>query len=365
MRQLSKDDDMKQKCNALADLFMSNRQIGEAQAYYQMLPHMNLTYSSVKTVVAPTVPAVERRHWLQRQDPQEGRGFKVNDKDGLFLEKADLVTKYERRKLLGSEEDIMDDDTLEGLTYCQFVKMYESRGGNKNEEGEYEQAVEDANPEEGELAQDDGYNFVVTGEELGIVERKRLPQAITLSDPLPGEPLILHKRSFPRVLRLYKQRLTANPHKFYLAELMLYHPFRREEELFPDDEEKCEELFKQNDVKIKRVKAELMPFMESVDEAQQLYEENRENEEMDIVEAMGPELDPEWEQEDADGEDEEDEDHSDYYHLDPNQVQDDTRGAEGSGQQVFKPVILPEKDDQVANAKLDCMQRCVIILLLR
>ena len=98
MRQLSKDDDMKQKCNALADLFMSNRQIGEAQAYYQMLPHMNLTYSSVKTVVAPTVPAVERRHWLQRQDPQEGRGFKVNDKDGLFLEKADLVTKYERSK---------------------------------------------------------------------------------------------------------------------------------------------------------------------------------------------------------------------------------------------------------------------------
>ena len=83
------------------------------------------------------------------------------------------------------------------------------------------------------------------------------------------------------------------------------------------------------------------------------------------MEAMGPELDPEWEQEDADGEDEEDEDHSDYYHLDPNQVQDDTRGAEGSGQQVFKPVILPEKDDQVANAKLDCMQRCVIILLLR
>ena len=162
MKQLSRDDDMKQKCNALADLFMSNRQIGEAQAYYQLLPHMNLTYSSVSTVVVPTVPAAERRHWLQRQDPQEGKGFKVNDKDGLFLEKADLVTKYERRKLLGSEEDIMEDDTLEGMTYCQFVKMYASRGGNRNEEGEFEQAVEDANPDEGELADDDSYNFVVT-----------------------------------------------------------------------------------------------------------------------------------------------------------------------------------------------------------
>ena len=346
MRQLSKDDDMKQKCNALADLFMSNRQIGEAQAYYQMLPHMNLTYSSVKTVVAPTVPAVERRHWLQRQDPQEGRGFKVNDKDGLFLEKADLVTKYERRKLLGSEEDIMDDDTLEGLTYCQFVKMYESRGGNKNEEGEYEQAVEDANPEEGELAQDDGYNFVVTGEELGIVERKRLPQAITLSDPLPGEPLILHKRSFPRVLRLYKQRFTANPHKFYLEQLMLFHPFRDEEELFPDDEEKCEELYLQNEDNIKRVKAMLMPFWESVDEAQQIYQENREKEERDIEEVMGADLDPEMEQEVADGEEEEEEDHPDYYHIDTIQVQDDPHGGAGP-RQVFKAIVLPDKHEQV------------------
>ena len=353
MRQLSRDDDMKQKCNALADLFMSNRQIGESQAYYQLMAHMNLTYSSVKTVVVPTVPAAERRHWLQRQDPEEGRGFKVNDKDGLFLEKADLVTKYERRKLLGPEEDIMDDDTLEGMTYCQFAKMYASRGGNKNEEGEYEQAVEDANPEEGQLAVDDGYNFVITGEE-GVIVRKKLPPAVTLSDPLPGEPVILHRRSFPRVLRLYKQRFTANPHKFYLAELMLYHPFRREEQLFPDDEKKCEELYRQNEDKIKRVKAQLMPFLESVDEAQQIYEENREKEETDIAEVMGPELDPEWEQEDADNEDGEEEDHADYYHIDPNQVQADKREGEGSGQ-VFKPITLPDKDDQVKNARFYCV----------
>ena len=164
------------------------------------------------------------------------------------------------------------------------------------------------------MAEDDGYNFVVTGEE-GVVVRKKLPQAVTLSDPLPGEPVILHRRNFPRVLRMFKQRFTANPHKFYLAELMLYHPFRREEQLFPDDEKKCEELYRQNEDKIKRVKAQLMPFLESVDEAQQIYEENREKEETEIAEVMGPELDPEWEQEDADGEDEEDEDHLSLIHI--------------------------------------------------
>ena len=69
------------------------------------------------------------------------------------------------------------------------------------------------------------------------------------------------------------------------------------------------------------------------------------------MEVMGPELDPEWEQEDADGEDDEDEDHSDYYHIDPNQVQDDKREGEGSGQ-VFKPITLPDKDDQVNNCTI-------------
>ena len=64
--------------------------------------------------------------------------------------------------------------------------------------------------------------------------------------------------------RLSKEVMfTEDDVKFYLAELMLYHPFRREEELFPEDEEKCEELFKKNEDKIKRVKAQLMPFLES------------------------------------------------------------------------------------------------------
>ena len=344
MKQLGKDDDMKQKCNAMADLFMSNRQIGEAEAYYKLLAHMNLTYSSVATVYAPTEPKRERRHFLKRQDPEEGKGFKVKDKEGLFLEKPDLVSKYERRKLLGPEEDTMGDATLDGMCYCQWVKMYEARSGKRNEEGEFEEAVEDANPEEGELAEEDDFNFVVSGEE-GNQERKRLPQAVTLHDPRPGEPVILQKRTFPRALRFFKKRFTANPHKFYLAELMLYHPFRDEEELFPDDEKKCEELYMQNEDKIKRVKAQLMPFLESVDEAQQLYQENREKEERDIEEMMGADLDPEMEQEVADGKEEEEEDHPDYYHIDTAQVQD-TDGGERP-RQMFKAIVLPDKEDQV------------------
>ena len=209
MNQLSKEDDMWQKCNTLANQFMTHRQVGEAEAYYKVLANMNLVYSSVATVWVPTEPKAERRPFLQRQDPESGMGFKVKDKEGLFLEKPDLVSKYERRKLLPgseepSEEDNDENDVLENLTYCQYVKMYEGRGWQKiNEEGEYEEIDPDANPDEGELAEGDDFNFVIDGEE-DKAKRKKLPSTIMLDEPQPGEPPILRKRKFPRAIRYFK-----------------------------------------------------------------------------------------------------------------------------------------------------------------
>ena len=126
---------------------------------------------------------------------------------------------------------------------------------------------------------------------------------------------------------------------------MLFHPFRDEAELYPDDEEKCIDLYLKNEDKIKRAQAQLMPFLESVDEAQKLYQENREKEERGIEEVMGAELDPEMEQEAADGDEEEDEEHPDYYHIDTDQVEN---GGDGEKRrQIFKAMVLPDKDAQV------------------
>ena len=177
-------------------------------------------------------------------------------------------------------------------------------------------------------------------------ERKKLPRTLILADPLPGEPNLLRKRKFPRAIRFFKKRFQRNPHNFYLAELMLYHPFRDEAELYPDDEEKCEQLYLQNKENIDNVKARLMPFLESVDEAQKAYQENREREKRDIEDVMGADLDPQLEQEVADAGEEEDEEHPDYYHIDTDQVQDGTDG-EKKRRQIFKAIALPSKDDQV------------------
>ena len=241
-----------------------------------------------------------------------------------------------------------DAETLEQMTFCQFVKMYESRGWydrKTNEEGEIEQQHDndDDQPEEGELAEEDDLNFLIVG--LSGGERRKLPQQLTLRDLMPGEPIILNKRTFPRALRFFKKNYDLNPHYFYLSQLMLFHPFRDENELFPDDPEKCEELYLKHKDDIKYRKAQLMPFLESVEEAQLRYEEMKANEQ-NLEEKMGPDLDPQNEQEIADLDDLDEEEHPDYFHIDPDQLDDHPDGEMGP-KRVFKKISLPSRDAQV------------------
>jgi len=372
VKQLSDDKDMREKCYEMANHFMTYRQVGECEAIYKLFANMRMAYSSISTIFVPTEPKEQRRHFLQRQNPEGGTGFKVDGKEGLFLEKPDLISKYERRKLLLTEEEKElfgegeDAETLEQMTFCQFVKMYEGRSWHQikktNEEGEEEQQPDDDDddkPEEGELAEEDDFNFLIVGHSGG--ERRKLPQQLTLENLMAGEPKILNKRTFPRALRFFKKKFDHNPHLFYLAELMLFYPFRNEKELFPDNTEKCQQLYLENIDEIKYRKAQLMPFLESVEEAQLHYDEMKANEEQDVADKMGPDLDPQNEQEIADLDDLEEE-HPDYYHIDPDQLDDNPDGEVGQ-KRVFKKIALPSRDAQLEEARqLDRMQKEVLAI---
>merc|ERR1711873_107175 len=132
---------------------------------------------------------------------------------------------------------------------------------------------------------------------------QRLPELLTLRDPLTGEPRIFHKRTFPRALRFFKKKVEKNAHHFYFTELILFKPFFDENEFFPEDPERCEAIYHEHKRELQMVKAQAMPFLESVEEAQQIYEEMR-REEANIEERMGADLDPQMEQEAADNDDE-------------------------------------------------------------
>ena len=251
-----------------------------------------------------------------------------------------------------------DEEALDQMSFCQWVKMYEGKGWQDmrktNEEGETEEPDDDEEkPEEGELAQEDDFNYLVVGNL--DAKRRKLPQLLTLNNVMPGEPRILHKRTFPRALRFFKKKFDKDPHLFYFSQLVLFYPFRDENELFPEEPDKCEELYLKNQEEILCVKAQLMPFLESVEEAQLIYNEMKADERREREAAMGANLDPEMEQEIADMDDLDEEEHPDFYHLDPDQLDDNSVGDTGS-RMLFKTIALPSKDAQVTDLKL-CLGR--------
>ena len=355
VKQLSDDKDMRQKCHQMANMFMHHRQVGMSETIYKLLANMNMSYSSIATIFVSTDPKEQRRNYLQRQDPDSGNGFELDDKKGRFLEKMDLVSKYERRKLLlreGEDEEKVKDsdaaDIVKQLTFCQFMRMYESRSWQQrrtNDEGEAEHSDdEEERLDEGQLAVEDDFNFLITSDP--DAPKRRLPQLLTLRDPLPGEPRIFHKRTFPRALRFFKKKIEKNAHHFYFTELILFKPFFDENEFFPEDPERCEAIYHEHKRELQMVKAQAMPFLESVEEAQQIYEEMR-REEANIEERMGADLDPQMEQEAADDDElDEFDEHPDYFGLNPDQL-DSNADLEPVTTRVFKRIVLPDKAKQV------------------
>ena len=102
-----------------------------------------------------------------------------------------------------------------------------------------------------------------------------------------------------------------------------------------------------------------MPFLESVEEAQLMYEQSKEDDE-EVFDDIGAELDPENEQEVGEVEDEGVLEHPEYAHLDPDEVDDNAGGNDG-GKLAFKTINIPDPDVQLHQArKLDCWQKEVL-----
>ena len=394
VKQLNKDDIMKKKCHELASVFISHRQIGEAEAYYKLFAHMNLTYSSVATIFVPTDAKNERSQFLRKQDPTAGKGFQVKDKSGRFLEKPDLISKYQRRMANGekeSEDDInqeieCDDqrnmeekEAVEKMCYAQFAKMYETSwvGERKDDFGalatrdkfNYVMSGQEEELENMEVEAEEGQNCDKMADEEGNNEKANpsdvikklleLPLTIKLRDPMPGEPPYLRRRTFPKAIRFHKQNIDKDQHKFHLQQLIMYRPFRDESELFPDNRDDCEDLYIENLKEIENVRVKVMPFLESVQKARNRYDESKENEEPDLEEIAAM-LDPEKEQEILEDEEEEEEDHPDYLHINPDQVEDEAK-EESKRKRVFRAIEIPSDQSRLEEArKLDKMQRYVL-----
>ena len=102
----------------MANTFLTNRQMGESEAYYKILPNLTLKYSSVDTIFVPSDKKELRSKFLMKLDENDAnfsRGVQVKGgREGTFLEKPDIIDKYCRR-------DITEKSELKELRPSQFA----------------------------------------------------------------------------------------------------------------------------------------------------------------------------------------------------------------------------------------------------
>ena len=105
---LKSEPEQKKRCQQMANTFMTNRQMGEAEAYYKILPNLTLKYSSIDTIFIPSDKKALRSKFVMKLDESDvniKNGAHVKGgKEGIFVEKPDIIDKYCRRDMTNDPE---------------------------------------------------------------------------------------------------------------------------------------------------------------------------------------------------------------------------------------------------------------------
>ena len=205
--------DLKEKMKLLMNTYIAARQMGETEALYKIFPDFHLKDSNVTTINVNVNKKENRSKFLVKVDEKMNYNcqekIKISGRDGLYVEKYDTVSKFERK-----------EDGNEDLSYSQFAKMYGpswTYKENKNDKNEVEKEGENQSDEDEEtmknIPENSTFNFVMRcrndpddpEHKICLLKPgKRIDDYIKLKDPYPGEPPFMKKRSFPAVLRFHK-----------------------------------------------------------------------------------------------------------------------------------------------------------------
>ena len=225
---------LKDKMTLLMNTFITHRQIGEAEAVYKVFPDFHFKDSNIATIFFPNYPRDERSKFLVRVDDKAQYAnlpkIKIENRSGDYVEKYDIVSKYERR--VG----------LENLCAAQFAKMYEPS---------WKRPSDKKNENMPKMNERNKFHFIMT--EDNNAESDFLPDTVELCDPYPNEPPYMKKRKRPYALRIHKFNEKADPKKYFFSEYMLYIPFREEKEIWENLDGNVTELEK----KIRSIKKQV------------------------------------------------------------------------------------------------------------
>ena len=345
------NETLQKKLSIVVNTFLTHRQIGECEAFYRVLPHLNLTFSNIDDVFLSTGFKSNRSSFLTQVTPEEAEQcqniVQIENKEGLFIEKPSLLDKYERR-------DTSHNKHLLNLTYLQFAMKYVSC--NKKEEDIEMSDLQSKEVKEGdeEWILNDEMDLIVTHNFAANKQRFKLPKFIQLTELKPGESAYMRKRS-RMVIRYHKINATKFPHEYCYSQLQMYRPFRRESLLQPNDYEKCKELYDQksahnNCSRINNVKSILMKHLDSVEQGTERAQDAKNSE------IVGDMMDPAFEQEEEDCALEGIHEHPEFSFLDPSLL-----SSTENEKKSFRSIDLYEDATlDTLTKKLDADQRMVL-----
>ena len=254
---------------ALAQTYLNSREMGESETYYKLDPNLHYKQSNVKTIFVSSGFPQNRAKFLRRcKAEEECRGISVDGHEGKFLESEEVHTKYSLRPVY-----------MEGMCLAQMAMRF-TLVASKEADKIRSSGKEPTPPAEG-LGYE-GLLSVATGQDE---DRTRLTDFIELESSK-----IMRLRKFNAVLRRHKFNPEKDEHEYCYSELLLFSPWRCEDELFPQDPKKCLQLYTKQHKSIEAVKKKLFPHLADVEMGRAMVEnfEANENE-------IGAELDAEGE----------------------------------------------------------------------
>ena len=203
---LKSEPDQQKRCQQLANIFMSHRQMSESEAYYKIFPHLTLKYSNVDTIFIPSDKKALRSKFLMKipeDDCQSAKGIAVKGgREGRFLEKPDIIDKFCRRKITEKHPE------LAAMPIMHFGKMFEPIRGKKMDENDNRESSDEDSDMHDESnncnnkttpwkdEEDRIANYYITTEDK--YNHLPLPKYIKINDCQPGEVPIWKKKIFSK-----------------------------------------------------------------------------------------------------------------------------------------------------------------------
>ena len=267
---------------ALANTYLTHREMGECETYYKLDPALHFKQSNIRTIFVATGFPQNRSKFLRKckNKNEKEEGIEVDGHEGVFMETESVHKKYSMRPeiilLICLAQFVMWYVLMNSREVAAFKKKYERTKTIPMSKIKIAVCNDDMNNPPSE-------NPDLT-----------MPQYIILDN---GKMMRL--RTYEAVLRRHKFKEGKDPHEFFYSELLLFKPWISEDELSLTNVDKCKELYEMRDTnceisKIECVQRQLFPHMIDVDEGRDMVEKH------EYEKQVGEELDPDGEQIDCD-----------------------------------------------------------------